>query len=141
MAAPKIALLVFLCISIRSGASGIEPTDPVSGCDRYVSPVAMEDCRKLHKKLSLDWYAAAVCARMDDDDAYRSCLLDIDGRKVAPRVAASCLGEDIEDRARFECLRKGLAGRQSPSDRQPAAVSKKTSEIYQPIQITPRARD
>lgn len=116
-------------------APALEATEPTGACERFVSPVEAEACRALHQKLDLDWYAAAICARMDEDEAYLGCLKKIDGRLAAPKKLAACSDSGLSDPERGACVESGLAPRagSTKSDRRrPAAKTPSAHEAFQP---------
>lgn len=120
--------------SALAEAPALDPAEPSAGCERFVSPLEADDCRALLKKLDLDWYAAAICTRMDEDEAYLACLKKIDGRLAAPAKVSSCLADSLGDAERARCLESGLGA--NTSSRQPAAKGTPALEAFQPARPT-----
>jgi hypothetical protein len=130
--------LPLICLLGPTGAQAeapaLEATEPSAACERFVSPIEADHCRALHQKLDLDWYAAAICARMDEDEAYLSCLKSIDGRLGAPKKLAACGDPALADAERGRCVESGLAASKTTSSqgRRPAAKSAPDHEAFQP---------
>lgn len=122
--------------------ASVEPVNPEGMCERFLKPTDQADCLKRAKTLDLDWYAAGVCDKVDDDDRFTACWKAIAGKEYEPRALAACAADGLADDPRIDCLKKAgtrealAAGGKTAPKRLPA--SKKDGRVYQPLEIKGR---
>lgn len=128
-----IWLLLLQLFSLRTNA--LEPQDPQTLCDRYITEAEQKICQKKVKMISPDWYLASACGHQFDDGLFYSCLEMGQKTGFAPLALEKCSSEDLTDEARLTCVKSAQidltksfqsrqpAGRKKPS-RKPSSDNK-----------------
>ncbi len=96
--------MVLLTIPLVSLA--IDPRNPETYCDRFISETHRKVCTEKSKNPNLDWYAASVCARIQDDDVLLKCWDHVKGHEFLPDALEVCSQfENRSDEEILGCLR------------------------------------
>lgn len=121
---------VLLVASIPVLALAIEPTNPTTLCERFLTEPDIADCKHRTEKDSVDWYAASVCNQQKDHKAFWQCWNSVTGKHVNPQALNLCANnEDLSDLQRQACIEKTL------SERKPAAASVNGHDSFQPLRF------
>lgn len=95
--------LVILAIPFITYA--LDPKDPKSFCERLVSETAKHSCLQMSSENNLDWYAAAACNELNDDELFLKCWKQISGGKFNPETLDFCTRHpDDTDADRLKCI-------------------------------------
>ncbi len=95
--------LIILAIPFITFA--IDPKDPKTICDRLVVEKKKNSCREIAEHNALDWYAAAACNSLDDDDTFMKCWKQIIDAKFNPETLDFCTSHlDDSDSDKFNCI-------------------------------------
>lgn len=95
--------LIILAIPFITFA--IDPKDPKAICDRMVGEAKKKSCLDIAKQNSLDWYAAAACNALDDDDYFMKCWKQIVGATFSPETLDFCTSRlDDSDTDKLNCI-------------------------------------
>jgi hypothetical protein len=125
-------ILGLSCVFILSNAHAIEPTNPMTLCERFIAPETQKECQKKISKLGPDWYLATICEKQFDDGDFYSCLQMSQNYNFTPDQLSKCDEPGFNDVERLGCL-KTISGniafqdekKPSPSQRLPASKNKK----------------
>lgn len=123
----------------QAEAPALNAENPTGFCERFVSPQDLVECQNTMNEVDLDWYAASICAQMEDDGAFVKCIRTISGKIAAPKSLGACAAAELSDDARVACLQKGLTSATKKNSRTPSAAAKPTPGAYQDLNIKPRA--
>lgn len=138
-----LPLLIALGVLPASNAEApaLDAANPAGYCERFVSPQDMVECQNTISSLDLDWYAASICAQMDDDAAFIKCIRSISGRLGAPKSLSACGVSDLSDELRAACVQKAMTGVVSGKGaRVPSSAVKATPGAYQDLRVKSPAR-
>ncbi len=117
IASPLIAL---------SPAFAIEPQDPKTLCERFVTPLEKTTCEDQMRAIKPDWYLASLCAKQFEDKAFYSCLNITRLGSFSPEKLDRCTVTETTDDGRMDCARASLAT--------------KTADAYQSTNVPKKAR-
>ncbi len=82
----------------------IEPTNPLTLCERFIAPETKKDCENKIKKIAPDWYLATVCEKQFEDKDFFSCLELSEKYNFSPAKLGPC-AEHMLDSERLGCLK------------------------------------
>jgi hypothetical protein len=111
----SIGIFISLSLFFTFQIFAIEPQNPASLCERFIGEVQTLDCQNKIKKLSPDWYLAAVCGSLDSDENFWQCLNSGKDHNFAPVALSKCEGKDINDDERLECIKNAGANSKNPA--------------------------
>jgi hypothetical protein len=101
----KLALLLsFVSLISTQLALAVEPKNPVTLCERFISPKIKSDCEKRIEKLGPDWYLASVCEKQFEDVQFFECLQLSASQNFSPTKLDQCDQVGIPDKERINCL-------------------------------------
>lgn len=104
----------------------LEPSDPVSYCDRFLSDKDILKCQERTAKENVDWYAAALCNLQKEDVAFWACWDSAKDKAINPQALQTCAADiEASDQDRQKCLTASF------NSRTPA--SSDSSAIFQPL--------
>jgi hypothetical protein len=120
-------IIVALFLVASAGALAVEPKNPVTLCERFISPQTKSACEKRLDKLGPDWYLASVCEKQFEDSLFFDCLQLSATKNFSPIKLDKCDQVGIPDMERINCL-IGIAEKNSGM----------ASEAYQDGKPSPR---
>ncbi len=129
--------LVILAIPLLTYA--LDPKDPKSLCERIVSETAKNSCVQFAASNDLDWYAAAACNELNDDDLFLKCWKQIPGGKFNPETLDFCTRHpDDSDADRYKCIVSMKNKTFSSHDLKKCGASKTIGDYQKCFDSTPR---
>ena len=95
----------FVIFSIPFITFALDPKDPETICERLLGEATKNKCKEIAKKKNLDWYAAAACNELDDDQIFMSCWEKIVDAQFNPEALDFCTRRSSDsDQDRFNCI-------------------------------------
>ncbi len=116
-------MIAFLCSSLTDA---LDPKNPISLCDRFISEDEQKSCEHRMKKTSPDWYVAGVCDKLYSDVSFFECMSLASEYKVPPNSLETCSRTELKDDERIVCIKKLASDNQARNrDRLPASTKNK----------------
>ena len=101
----------------------IEPVQPNSLCDRFITNEEQKQCAVKLSRDEFDSYASMVCGKMTSDSSFWLCFDEAKNSRFSLENLEKCNGErELTDESRLHCLKNAKLG---STGRTPAAASKK----------------
>lgn len=121
---PRLFFLSCALLGTQTGFA-VEPQNPVTLCERFIAPDAKNSCERKLKKMSPDWYLAAVCDKQFEDSEFWKCVELSQTKNFSPVALEKCNAEGVTDSERLLCLKnlaqvESFQNGQTPT-RQPAS--------------------
>lgn len=130
--------LIILAIPFITYA--LDPKDPKTICDRLVSENAKGTCVSFATSNNLDWYAAAACNELNDDEYFLKCWKQISGGKFNPETLDFCTKHpDDSDSDRLKCILSMKNKSLSMGDLKKCSSSKNISDYQRCFNSNPRS--
>lgn len=102
----KILVVFSFLISFCLNISALEAKNPISLCERFISPDAKKSCENKIKDLGPDWYLSSICEKQFDDNLLFSCLELSKKNDFSPLSLRACDDAKLTDQMRMSCLLK-----------------------------------
>lgn len=106
-------------------ALALEPSDPISFCDRFVAQDDIDHCQSKTASENVDWYVASICNMQKEDAAFWRCWESAKDRSINLQALKTCEDADSDQKRQF-CVEAALL----PS-RNPASTNKRA--LFQPL--------
>ncbi len=126
----KLWLLASLVILSQSVANALDPRNPVTLCERFISLEDKKFCEQKVLEMQPDWYLAGICEHQYEDQSFYDCL-SLSNKSDFPLAKLPvCESPSLADEERMNCL-KGIAVVSKPlprgrsKERLPAAAKPK----------------
>lgn len=102
----KIIFQSYLVIfSIPFITFALDPKNPASICERLIGDLEKNKCSEIANKKNLDWYGAAACNELNDDQIFMTCWEKIIDAHFVPEALDLCTrGTNDSDQDRLNCI-------------------------------------
>lgn len=123
LAFPATVVMILGCASF---AHAVEPRNPTTLCERYLSESQQKDCEKKIQRISPDWYLAATCENIFDEGYFWDCLELNTIASFNPNQVGECQNNS-KDYQILECVKSVAKWAQSDGvdyQRAPAGFSR-----------------
>ena len=82
----------------------LEPQNPVTLCDRFVTEIDKASCEKQLTQLAPDWYLASLCGKFSEDAGFYRCMGLSKSMEISPKKLEACDQAEATDEGRLSCI-------------------------------------
>jgi hypothetical protein len=94
----------FVTVAIPFLTFSIDPKNPSDACERFIHEQDQKNCLKKVESKAIDWYASALCEKIDDDATFLSCFDFLSKAQFDPKAVSHCETVATEDQDKYKCL-------------------------------------